>query len=154
MNVNRLLNFVKLSGLAALLLFLAGCQSPMHGGMSLTVVDGMTDTPLVGASVVVPEAGVTAVTDEYGSAVLSNLPVIFDEQYDALSPAGSGRVTLIVYADGYVPYVLLYARVFPDRTREGMVILMFRDDGSIPVFSIAETPPLEWAAGIAEMYRP
>ena len=124
------------------------------GFMRVRVADGMTDEPICGAAVVVPEAGLTCATDADGLTDLMELPCVADPALDALCPIDEGRVTVLVYAEGYVPYLLLYARVLPGAERETPTVYMFADDGSLPVFEVIEAPPMEWAAEVAERYRP
>ncbi len=124
------------------------------GYMRLRVLDGATDKPIEGACAVVPEAGIEAYTDTRGFTPVMELPCIKDEGLNALLPYNEGRVTLIVYAEGYVPYLLLYCRVLPGTERETPTVYMWRDDGSLPVFEVIEAPPLSWAAELAQKYKP
>lgn len=137
----------------------SACPSPSAeaertGFMRVRVVDGMTDEPICGATVVAPEAGLSCPTDADGLTRVMELPCVPDPSLDALCPLDEGRVALIVYAEGYVPYLLLYARVLPGRERETPTVYMFADDGSLPVFEVVEAPPMEWAERVAERYRP
>ena len=125
-----------------------------NGFMRVRVLDGSDDTPIEGACVVVPEADLICVTDARGLTETMELPCVVDAALDALCPYDEGRVTLIVYADGYIPYLLLYCRVLPGQERETPTVYMWPDDGSLPVFEVIEAPPLEWAAELVKMYEP
>ena len=81
------------------------------------------------------------------------LPVIQDREYDRLLPCSLGRLTLIVFAEGYAPYMLLYVRIEADREREPIPVLLFPDDGTLPVFTVIEAPPSEWAEELVKRYR-
>ena len=123
------------------------------GGMRVRVVDGYTDKPIEGAEVVVPETGARYHTDARGKTPKLNLPVIRDSEYDLLLENEQGRATLIVFAEGYTPYLLLYARVTPQKEREGPTVRLFPDDGTLPVFTVIEAPPPEWAEELVDKYR-
>lgn len=125
-----------------------------EGRMRVRVLDGITDKPIPGASVVIPEADIRCRTDERGLTTVMELPCTVDEGLSSLLPYDEGRVTLLVYADGYIPYLLLYCRVLPGMERQTPTIYMWPDDGSLPVFEVIEAPPLEWAAGLAEKFKP
>ena len=119
--------------------------------MRLRVLDGMTDFPIRGAEVVVPETGERFITDENGSTAEMVLPVIPDAEYDKLLINSEGRITFIVYAEGYVPLLLLYART--RQNRDVIEALLFRDDGTLPVFTVIEAPPTEWSEELVEKHR-
>lgn len=136
------------------LVLLIGCvkkPSPERGGMRVRVTDGMSGRPVAGACVTVPETGERIFTGADGTAVFEDLPVLPDSEYDALLPCPCGRVTLLVTAEGFTPYLLLYARVFPNESRE-VGILLFPDDGTLKTFSVIEAPPQEWCDELAERY--
>lgn len=150
--------FVLLFGIA---LVFTGCaekkepcknESEVFGSMRLRVLDGMSNLPIAGAKVIVPETNTSYQTDVYGMTDLMTLPVLPDSEYDLLLPSNDGRITFIVTAEGYTPYLLLYARVLPDTTRPAPSILLFPDDGTLPVFTIIEAPASEWAAALVEKY--
>ena len=124
------------------------------GFMRVRVVDGMTDAPIEGAFVVLPETGGRYSTGADGLTELITLPCLPDERHDALLETGEGRTTVIAYAEGYVPYLLLYARVLPGKERETPTVYMFPDDGTLPVFEVIEAPPMDWAERVVERYRP
>ena len=150
--------FVLLFGIA---LVFTGCaekkeprknESEVFGSMRLRVLDGMSNLPIAGAKVIVPETNTSYQTDVYGMTELMTLPVLPDSEYDLLLPSNDGRITFIVTAEGYTPYLLLYARVLPDTTRPAPSILLFPDDGTLPVFTVIEAPASEWAAALVEKY--
>lgn len=138
--------------IAALVLF-SGCAAEKTecGALTVRVSDGFSGTPVEGAVISVPEAGATAVTDVSGIAAMDGLPVIGDSEYDRLLENPEGRITLLVTKEGYTPYLLLYARLTPGRRRE-VEILLFPDDGSLPVFTVIEAPDGSWCRELAEKY--
>ena len=158
MFMKKLLIFVGVCIAAAVCGCVSGTVSPAAvdatGLMRVRVVDGMTDEPIRGAEVVLPEAGILCRTGADGMTGLMTVPCVPDERHASLCGTEDGRTTVIVYADGYVPYLLLYAMVEPGRERETPTAYMFPDDGSLPVFAVIEAPPMEWAAAVAERYRP
>lgn len=116
------------------------------------VLDALTEQPVREARVVFAETEEFSYTDASGNTRLMRVPFLPDPQYEALLPSGKGRVTLIAYGEGYLPYVLSYLRVSPGEVRDDITLYMFRDDGSIPVFSIIEGPDEDWAAALAEKF--
>ncbi|MCR5808439.1 MAG: carboxypeptidase-like regulatory domain-containing protein [Clostridiales bacterium] len=121
--------------------------------MRLCVRDGPADEPIYGACVVVPETGERFYTDENGLTPKMELPVIPDENLSGILPSRGGRITFIVYAEGYTPYLLLYARTFPG-VRDTPTALLFPDDGTLPVFTVIEAPDEGWCRELAEKFRP
>lgn len=137
----------------AVLAAFTGCskQAEELGAVRVRVLDGMTDTPISSACVTVPETCESFLTGEGGLTAKMELPVIRDPQYDLLLENPEGRITLIVRAEGYTPYLLLYARITPgcERTIE---ILLFPDDGTLPVFTVIEAPPAAWSEELLKKY--
>ena len=138
----------------ALMLAFTGCSSRRteFGEMRVRVLDGLTDTPVRGAAITVPETGERLETDENGMTSYFSLPVIGDSEYDKLLENPDGRATLLVTKDGFTPYLLLYARVTAG-CRRTCEILLFPDDGTLEVFTVIEAPSPEWARELASRYR-
>ena len=138
----------------AVLVSFAGCAkgSSPCGAVRVRVLDGMTDSPISGAVVTVPETGQSCLTDAGGLSPSMVLPVIKDSEYDRLLPSDEGRITFIVRAEGYTPYLLLYARIAPgcERTFD---VLLFADDGTLPVFTVIEAPPADWSEELISRYE-
>jgi len=125
-------------------------------GLTLRVLEGYTESPITGASVVVLETGKTYTTDEKGMTDVIEVPVIRDTRYDAILEKPWGEVSLIIYKEGFVPYALFYLQVLGGQTREGVKILLFEQgstDSEEP-FSIIEGPSRAWVDQLVEMYRP
>lgn len=138
---------------SALLILAVFCSCRVHeeGVFRVHVADGFTDVPICGAEVVIPETGERFLTGENGATEEIRIPVIPDREYDSLLKNREGRATVIVYAEGYVPYILLYARVRAGERREPS-ILLFPADGSLPVFTVIEAPDEEWCERLAKEY--
>ena len=125
-------------------------------GLTVNVVEGYTETPIAGASVVVVETGDVYTTDENGYTALIKVPVIRDKRYDDILSKPWGEITLIIYKENYMPYALFYLQVAPGKTREGVKILLFEEDTteSDQPFSIIEGPNRVWVNTLIDMYRP
>ncbi|MBQ2517986.1 MAG: hypothetical protein II536_04080 [Clostridia bacterium] len=136
-------------------LAVSGCAGKPPGAQNANMIvcvrDGFTDEPITGARVVIPEAGVEALTGPDGKTEVLRLPVIRDAEYEKLLPSNEGRVTVLVYAEGMTPYLLLYARVRENELRQPEV-LMFPADGSMEVFPVCEAPDMSWCEGLAKMF--
>lgn len=137
--------------IAAVLLLCSCSRGQKTGVIRVRVLDGYTDLPIAGACVTVPETEERFITNSDGMTEAMRLPVMPDPQYDSLAPSASGRITLLVRAEGRTPYLLLYARVTPDSERR-IDVLLFPDDGSIPVFTVIEAPDGEWCERLVQRY--
>jgi hypothetical protein len=137
----------------SVLVLCAGCskESPPQGKLRICVLDGMLDTPVVSAKITVPETGESFYTGENGMTPFIPLPVIKDPEYEKLLPSEEGRLTVIVRAEGYTPYLLLYARIAPGCERT-IDVLLFEDDGTLPVFTVIEAPPAAWSEELVNQY--
>lgn len=136
------------------ILLISGCAANKKtGSLRVRAVDGFTSAPICGASITVPETGKTYKTSADGTAGELALPVLPDEGYEKLLPSGEGRVTLIVRAEGYTPYLLLYARVKPGVCRD-IDVLLFPEDGTLPVFTVIEAPDEAWCRQLIERFEP
>jgi hypothetical protein len=130
-------------------------QNP-HGHLEVTVVDAYTLRPLENTSVVIPESGITAVTDASGRALLKGIPIDKDGALNALLPMNCGRVTLLVYRDGYLPFALFYTQVFENHIRNGPTIYMFPTgtESGLEAITVIEAPAYTWVKALLEKYQP
>jgi hypothetical protein len=120
------------------------------------VVDGFSEEPLAGAVVVIPETGQRFVTGEDGATALIQVPIIEDQHFKDIAPKPWGEVTLIVYKEGYIDYVLFYTHVWENQTREGPKILLFPQPEGEPAepFPIVEGPHRLWVNKLVDKFRP
>lgn len=130
----------------------------MNGDATLQVcvVDGWTESPIEGASVVVPEIGQTFTTDSEGKTPVITVPVIEDETYNNILEKPWGEITLIIYNDGYIPYALFHLMVCKDEYRNGPTILLFEkgSTASDDPFCIVEGPDSSWVNELINKYDP
>ena len=153
-----------LVGAVMMTVFLSGDNSiaAMSFGTSgnakftVNVVEGYTDTPVMGAKVVVLETGKTYATDEGGNTGIIEVPVVRDTRFDDIIPKPWGEVSLIVYKDGFLPYALFYLQVVGGETRSGVKILLFENNstGNSEPFSIIEGPNRLWVDELVKRYQP
>ncbi len=124
--------------------------------LTVSVVEGYTETPLPDASVVVVETGKLYKTDAAGLTQVIEVPVIKDTRYDNILQKPWGEITLIIYKEGFIPYALFYLQVLEGQTREGVKILLFEHDKtqSNAPFSIIEGPNRIWVNSLVEMFQP
>ncbi len=129
----------------------------MHkGSISVTVRDGFSDNPLVGAQVVIPEWDLTCTTDENGSTGKIDIPIAADAHFDGFYPTTWGECTLLVYCEGYIPYALFHVTVWEQQARQGPNIYLFPEDSGKrdQPFIVVEAPPRLWVNGLLERYLP
>ena len=112
---------------AALLLLFR--ESTPGGTLRVSVVDAYTLAPLGRAYVVCAETG-NGERCKNGFALLSGVPASI-----SFEGAEYGEATLIAYADGYKPSILLRAHVYPGKARTGPTMYMF-PSGSDAEFSV------------------
>lgn len=124
--------------------------------LTVSVVEGYTETPIADAAVVVVETGKVYKTGTTGLTQLIEVPVIKDTRYDNILQKPWGEVTLIIYKEGFIPYALFYLQVLEGQTREGVKILLFEHDKTQTnaPFSIIEGPSRIWVNALVEKYQP
>ncbi len=125
------------------------------GKLIVRVEDGMSAKPLAGARVVVAETGKSYITDANGKTETITVPILRNENMSKVLPQPWGEITLIVYADGYLPYVLVHGMILPDQTRNGPDILMFRKENaeSGQPFTIVEAPNKLWVNELIKKFE-
>lgn len=131
-------------------------QAYQEGKIKIEVVDGFTDLPISGATVVIPEINQSFTTDQYGLTPLINVPVKPDTRYEAMLPRDWGEFSVLVYCGGYVDYALFYAQVKAGQERDAIRIYLFEEGatGSSRPFSIIEGPERRWVQEMLDKYRP
>lgn len=124
--------------------------------LTVKVVEGYTESPIEGASVVIIGTGEVYKTNSEGLTDVIEVPMVRDTRFDSVLPKPWGEVSMIIYKEGFVPYALFYLQVIENETREGVKILLFEKgitDSSEP-FSIIEGPNRLWVNELIKMYQP
>lgn len=126
------------------------------GKVQFLVVDGFTEKPLEDATVVVLDTNKQYKTDKEGLTAAIEVPIVEDRRFNTIMPKTWGEINVVIYRQGYIPYALFYLEVFPDKTRKGVKILLFKEGevSSSEPFSIIEGPNRIWVKEIIEKYRP
>ena len=124
--------------------------------MEGSVVDAYTLRPLENSTIIIPESGMQAVTDANGKAEFYGIPVEKDMVLNALLPIECGRVTLLVYREGYLPFALFYTQVYENRVRNGPTIYMFPTgtESGLEAITVIEAPAYEWVRELLEKNQP
>ncbi len=123
--------------------------------VSPAVFDGLTNMPIEDAVVVVAETGLQYKTDVSGKTGAVAVPVIYDARFDNILKKPWGEVTLLIYKDGYKPYVLFYLQVFADEDRSGPSIFLYGEDSaSEEPFAIIESPNRLWVESLIKKFQP
>lgn len=120
------------------------------------VVDGFTEEPIEGATVVNPETNKSYKTDGEGYTPRIKVNIISDAHFDGIHPKIWGETTLIAYKEGYIEYVFLHINVWEDQDRKGPKILLFPKNHkhTDQPMSIVEGPNQLWINSLVEKYRP
>lgn len=120
------------------------------------VVDGFSEEPIEGASVVIPETDQQFITAQDGMTAIIKVPIWEDVHFAEISPKPWSEITLIIYKEGYVEYVLFHTHVWEDQTRQGPRIMLFPqvEGEKHEPFSLVEGPHRLWVKELVEKYRP
>ncbi|MBM7582548.1 hypothetical protein JOD02_001405 [Caldicoprobacter guelmensis] len=130
-------------------------NEPHYGYIQPHVVDGFTERPIEGAAVVIPELGKKFKTNAQGLTPAIRVPIIEDTHYKNILPKTWGEITLIVYKEGYIDYVLFHTHVWENQSRKGPKILLFpqsREEVSDPM-AIIESPHRLWVKQLVEKFK-
>lgn len=130
-------------------------KTPPYGHLSLYVIDAYTLRPLADAVIVLPESGITGKTNARGMALISSIPVDTDAAFNRLTGAEYGEITMLIYAEGYLPCVWLKVHMFPSRIRSGSTVYMFpvgSEEVKVTVFT--EAPDEEMMLEFLRRHRP
>jgi len=119
------------------------------------VVDGYTEEPLEGAVVVIPEINQKYRTNAQGLTADIRIPIKEDPAFKDILPKPWGEVTLIVYKEGYIDYVLFHTHVWENQGRKGPRILLFpeKEGESSHPMAIVEGPHRLWVNELVKKYK-
>ncbi len=149
-----ILGLLPACALAAVLLVLrAGAGGAC--ALDVQVVDGRTEAPLAGATVVIAELGEGFPTGTDGRTGRIDVPQATRVRIGA-EDAPWREVTVIAYCEGYYAYALFHVALYPGQARNGPRVYLFPDDGSMEgtPFVLIESPPADWAGALIEQYHP
>ncbi len=127
---------------------------------SKTAVLGVTVTEyggaaIEGATVCIIETAGYYKTDANGRTEPIKVPVTRNSNFDTSLPRPYGEVTVFVYKDGYIDYVLFYVMVFENKTRGGLPVRLYPTgdpENAIP-HSLIEGPDNNWVKELIKKYR-
>ena len=136
--------------------YLSASSSYTFGSIQPQVVDGFSEEPIEGATVVIPEINQSYKTDEKGYTPNIRINISIDSHFKSIHPKTWGETTLIVYKEGYIEYVLLHLNVWEGQNRQGPKILLFPQNSQQldQPMSIVEGPNQLWINSLVEKYRP
>ncbi|NLJ40435.1 MAG: hypothetical protein GX352_02310 [Clostridiales bacterium] len=126
------------------------------GSLNPQILDGFSEEPIQGAVVVVPETGGKYITDENGYTPQIKAPIIPNPNFRDIHPQVWGEITLIVYKEGYIEYILLHTNIWEGQNRQGPKILLFKKEDKLldQPMSIIEGPNQLWINSLVEQYKP
>lgn len=126
------------------------------GHLKVSVVDAYSNRPIANAEIVLPEAGISSISDENGSASLYGVPLSQPSRLERIIPCDYGETTILAYAEGYLPFALFHVHVYEGRMRNGPVLYLFplgTEDG-MDAISMIESPAEEWVKRLLDHYAP
>lgn len=140
---------------AALLLVHAARATRVTGHLKLTVVDAYSNRIVEGAQIVLPEAGLSAVSDTHGNAYVYGVPLRAEPGALGKIESDYGETTILVYAQGYLPFALFHAHVYPNRIRNGPTLYLFPvGEEGMEAISMIESPAEDWVKRLLAAYAP
>jgi len=134
----------------------SGGTARHYGYIQPQVIDGFSEEPIEGAVIVIPETNQQFITAKDGLTAVIKVPIEEDVHFAEISPKPWSEITLIVYKEGYVEYVLFHTHVWENQTRNGPKIMLFpqvKGEKHEP-FSVIESPHRLWVKELVEKYRP
>ena len=151
-NSKKLLVLLIMVALSASVLAFLYCFKS-YGHLHIRVVDAYTLMPVAGAKVIIPDADMTATSDNTGSCVFNGIPIRKNNLHHRLLQYEWGECTVIAMTSGYRPTVILNTRVDKDKMRSGPTVYMFPEElDDIPVAAIVESPEQEWIIELVDKY--
>lgn len=149
--------FVLIACLGILLLVLT-CFLPRRafGHLKVSVVDAYSNRPIADAKIILPEAGISSISDKNGAAFLYGVPLSQPSRLERIIPCDYGETTILAYAEGYLPFALFHVHVYEGRMRNGPVLYLFpkgTEEGT-EVISMIESPAEEWVKRLLDHYAP
>lgn len=124
-----------------------------YGHIRVSAVDAYTLSPVEGAIILLPDYDLQARTGKDGTVLISGIPVERHFQQNELLAMEAGECTLLAYAEGYLPYALLYTQVYPGSVRQGPTLYLFPEgEDDIDIISVVETPEYSWIRKLLEKY--
>jgi hypothetical protein len=134
----------------------SGSGHQYYGYIQPQVVDGFSEEPIEGAAVVIPEISQRFETAKDGYTAMIRVPIEEDQHFEDIAPKPWGEITIIVYKDGYIEYVLFNTHVWESQTRKGPKIMLFPEvegDKNEP-FTVVEGPHRIWVKELVDKFRP
>ncbi len=127
---------------------------PPYGDIIIKVQDGMTLKPIEGAEVIIVETDGHYTTDKQGKTPKIRVPIIEDKNFTDILKKPWGEVTIIVAKPGYATYVLFYAQIWENETRQGPNVLLFEADENAAErpYIIVEGPQRIWVNELISKY--
>ena len=95
------------------------------GHLKVSAVDAYSNRPIANAEIVLPEAGISSISDKNGSASLYGVPLSQPSRLERIIPCDYGETTILAYAEGYLPFALFHVHVYEGRMRNGPVLYLF-----------------------------
>ena len=151
--LSLILNFVLL--FAVLPLSKATYNHGKTAALNITVKEAVTNIPLENTTVCVIETGEYYNTNESGSTGAIKVPVLNNGNFDESLPRPWGEVTVFVYKDGYIDFILFYVMVYEGKTRNGPSITLYPTDDpeNALAHSLIESPDNEWVNILIKKYK-
>lgn len=120
------------------------CTAGSYGHVYLRAVDAYTLAPVAGVRVILPESGLSAVTDSMGGAYLTGIPIAKNPFCQRHVEQGWGECTMIALHDDYIPYALFYMHVYENRVQRPVLYLFPVDSEEARVTAVIESPDEDW----------
>lgn len=123
-----------------------------YGYLKIRVINLITREPITDATVCIVESGQYYTTDKNGYTPTIKAPYLVNHNFDDVLERPWGDITILVYKEGYVDYLVFYIMLQKDTTRSLTITLHPYEAGAEP-YLLIESPNDEWAKEIIKKYK-
>lgn len=131
----------------------AGLARQQRAEIKVTVRDSADASYLEGATVFVLETQSYFSTDADGATGIISVPFERDNRYDSSCSKNFMEITLLVYKEGYIDYVLLHTTIYPGETKNKLILLDKKEDELTDFYIFTDAAPQSWVNEFISKYK-
>ncbi len=127
--------------------------SPETASLKITLRDSFDASYIKDATVFVLETESYFKTDEKGQTGIINIPYERDARYDSTSSKNFMEITLLIYKEGYIDYILLHTAIYSGEVKNKLVILDKKQDDLMSYYVFTDEANHTWIEKIIAKYK-
>ncbi|MDR3317980.1 MAG: hypothetical protein LBS99_00900, partial [Clostridiales bacterium] len=131
----------------------AGGKAERVTSLRVTVRNAADYAPIHNATVCIPEINSYFYTDTEGKTVQIEAPILVNRSFDRIKPRDFGDITLLVYKDGYIDYIIFYVMLTEAPREITITLYPSRSAEDNSYHTIIESPDSAWAAEVIDKYK-